>query len=159
MDFAMFRKLSGEEKNAGALWERSGMCFPSQRKLTAEIHSQLIQKIWWQTAASCKWRAISNFTLHNSGTEDFLIWLQNYPQKESGGRGKIGFSQCYAHIPGCEKPWLSFWVLMTLPINKRTVSRLFKHCKLHMTYWFTNTVYILTKQSRKKYSYKEVWNF
>jgi hypothetical protein len=37
------------------------------------------------TAASYKWRTTSHFTLHNSGTEEFLIWLRNYLQRERGG--------------------------------------------------------------------------
>jgi hypothetical protein len=53
-----------------------------------------------------------------------------------------------------KKSWLSFCV--NYAVNTRSVNNVFKPCKPHMAYWFTNTVYILMNQSRKKFSYKEV---
>jgi hypothetical protein len=66
--------------------EKEGRCFvtewyvfPFWKELTAEILcSQFIQNIWWTTAAGFKWKTTSHFTLHNLGTEEFLILLWNY---------------------------------------------------------------------------------
>lgn len=71
--------------------------------------ANLFRKIWWQTAASCKWRTTSHSTLHNSGTEEFQIRLWNYLTSQTKDSPSIMPTSL-----NVKKPWLSFWVLIML---------------------------------------------